>query len=89
MSVSKSREPFNTSQSALEHAVTASAEQVELGAINSGGYSLSTQQFAKRYLVEAQTVLKQHSATGSYFGVRPVKLPNRLLLWPSEVQVKK
>lgn len=45
-------------------------------------YCLSTDEFAKRNLVLPQTVRKQHSATGSYFGVRPVPLPNRKLLWP-------
>jgi hypothetical protein len=45
-------------------------------------YNLSTSEFAQRNLVKPQTVRKQHSATGSYFGVRPVVLPNRKLLWP-------
>ncbi len=52
-------------------------------------YSLSTKEFAKRHLVEPATVRKQHSITGSYFGIRPFKLANRLLLWPGESAVKK
>ncbi|MES2363292.1 MAG: DNA-binding protein [Pseudomonadota bacterium] len=47
-------------------------------------YSLSTKEFADLNLVKAQTVLKQHSTTGSYFGVRPLPLPNRKLLWPDD-----
>lgn len=47
-------------------------------------YCLSTSEFAKRNLVEPQTVRKQHSTTGSYFGVRPLPLPNRRLLWPDD-----
>lgn len=48
-------------------------------------YRLSTETFAKQHLVESQTVRKQFSATGSYHGIRPVRLPNRRLLWPSDV----
>ncbi len=47
-------------------------------------YCLSTSEFAKRNLVKPQTVRKQHAATGTYFGVRPLPLPNRKLLWPDD-----
>ena len=47
-------------------------------------FCLSTEQFADRYLVAPQTVRKQLSQSGSYFGVRPLRLPNRKLLWPSD-----
>lgn len=43
---------------------------------------LSTDEFAAVLAVEAQTVRKRHSETGTYHGVRPIKLPNRRLLWP-------
>ena len=46
-------------------------------------YRLSTDEFAEQHLVLPQTVRKQYAATGSYFGVRPIKLPNRRLLWPA------
>ncbi len=50
----------------------------------SSRFSLSTEEFATQYRVKPQTVLKQHSSTGSYFGVRPLPLPNRHLLWPND-----
>lgn len=56
--------------------------QCVMAASAAKNYSLSTSEFAQRNLVKPQTVRKQHSATGSYFGVRPVVLPNRRLLWP-------
>lgn len=33
------------------------------------------------------TIYKSHSSTGHYFGIRPVKLGNRLL-WPIEEVIK-
>jgi len=45
-------------------------------------YCLSTDEYAAQNLVQSQTVRKQVSATGTYFGVRPLRLPNRRLLWP-------
>lgn len=47
-------------------------------------YCLSTESFAAQYLVEPQTVRKQYAMTGSYHGVRPLRLPNRKLLWPAD-----
>lgn len=47
-----------------------------------GPYNLPTDAFAAQWLVETQTVLKRYAATGSYCGVRPIKLSNRRLLWP-------
>lgn len=47
-----------------------------------GRYNLPTDAFAAQWLVETQTVLKRHAATGSYCGVRPIKLWNGRLLWP-------
>jgi len=46
------------------------------------GYKLTTDAFAAQYLVDAQTVRKRLSKHGSYFGVKPLRLPNRRLLWP-------
>lgn len=47
-------------------------------------YRLSTEQFAAQHLVQPQTVRKSYSENGSYHGVRPVRLPNRRLLWPAD-----
>jgi len=46
-------------------------------------YLVPTHTFAEQNLVKPQTVRKRYSQTGSYFGVRPQKLPNGRLLWPS------
>lgn len=45
---------------------------------------LTTAQFAAELGLQPETLLKRHSATGSYHGVRPVKLPNRFLAWPAD-----
>lgn len=47
------------------------------------GFQLTTDAFAAQYLVDAQTVRKRLSLHGSYFGVKPLRLPNRRLLWPA------
>jgi hypothetical protein len=43
---------------------------------------VSTDEFADRVLVLPETILKCHSRTGQYAGIRPVRLPNRRLAWP-------
>ena len=45
---------------------------------------VNTKTFAEHNLIQAQTLLKNHSAFGHYFGVVPKKLPNGRLLWPIE-----
>lgn len=47
-------------------------------------FRLTTEQFAAQHLVDAQTVRKRLSGHGSYFGVKPLRLPNRRLLWPAD-----
>ena len=47
-----------------------------------------TEQFAELNGVKAQSVRKRYSQTGSYFGVRPLKLANRRLKWPHVFAVK-
>lgn len=47
-------------------------------------FRLSTEQFAAQQLVEPQTVRKRYAANGSYHGVKPLRLPNRKLLWPCD-----
>lgn len=49
-------------------------------------YDLSAEQFAARNQVLAQSVRARICRTGSYFGVRPIKLANGRLAFP-DVQV--
>lgn len=48
-------------------------------------YNIPTETFAAQLLVAPDTVRKQYHLTGSYLGIRPLRLPNRRLLWPSDV----
>jgi hypothetical protein len=41
-----------------------------------------TEQFAELNGVKAQSVRKRYAQTGSYFGIRPVRLASRRLKWP-------
>ena len=43
---------------------------------------LDTSQFAERQGIRPQSLRVRLSETGSYFGVRPLRLANRLLRWP-------
>lgn len=43
---------------------------------------LSTKEFAGSIGILSQSVRRRLSETGSYFGVRPAKLPNGKLRWP-------
>ena len=49
-------------------------------------YDLSAEQFARLNQVKAQSVRARLCRTGSYFGIRPVKLANGRLAFPN-VQV--
>ena len=51
-------------------------------------YDLSAEQFAAINQVVAQSVRARLCRTGSYFGVRPIKLANGRLAFPN-VQVAK
>lgn len=44
--------------------------------------SISTAAFAAQMQIKAESVLRRLSVTGSYFGIRPEKLPNGRLEWP-------
>ncbi|CAN0618130.1 DNA-binding protein [Burkholderia multivorans] len=44
---------------------------------------LTTEELASMMAVRPQSIRKRYMETGSYHGVRPVKLPNRFLAWPS------
>lgn len=43
---------------------------------------ITTELAAQRLGIRAQTLRAALSRQGHYFGLRPVKMPNRLLLWP-------
>ena len=49
-------------------------------------YDLSAEQFAALNQVKPQSVRSRLCRTGSYFGIRPIKLANGRLAWPA-VQV--
>ena len=57
-------------------------------AANTQKYELSAEQFAHLNQVKPQSVRARLCRTGSYFGVRPLKLANGRLAWPA-VQVAK
>lgn len=48
-------------------------------------YPLSTKDFAKNNHSATQTVLKNHCLTGSFHGVRPLKLASGRLAWPNVI----
>jgi hypothetical protein len=45
---------------------------------------LTTEEFAHFIALRPQSIRKRYSKTGSYHGVRPIKLPNRRLMWPAD-----
>lgn len=45
---------------------------------------LTTLQLASALELQEQSIRKRYSQTGSYFGVRPSKLPNGRLRWPND-----
>ena len=49
---------------------------------------LTTEQVAHVFGIEPQTVRKRWSQTGSYFGLTPIKLPNRRLMWSADAVAK-
>ncbi len=46
---------------------------------------LSTDELAAVLAVEPQSIRKAYSNNGHYQGIRPTKMPNRRLLWPTDV----
>lgn len=44
---------------------------------------LSTKKLASGLALRPQSIRKRFNQTGSYFGLKPVKLPNGRLYWPS------
>jgi hypothetical protein len=47
-------------------------------------FSLDTDRFAEINGVKGQTVRKRYCETGSYYGIVPLKLASRRLMWPSK-----
>lgn len=45
---------------------------------------LTTEEFAAEIKVRPQSIRKRYCQTGSYWGIRPVKVPNGRLLWPAD-----
>lgn len=45
---------------------------------------LSTEEFAELVGVKPHTPRAALCRNGHYFGIRPIKLPNRRLLWPAD-----
>ncbi len=45
---------------------------------------LTTEALAERLGIKPQTLRANLCRNGHYFGLRPVKMPNRLLLWPAD-----
>ena len=58
------------------------------GNFDASRFTDETEEFAELNGVKAQSVRKRYSQTGSYFGVRPLKLANRRLKWPHVFAVK-
>lgn len=46
--------------------------------------SQTTNELAFKLCIEPDTIRKRYSQTGSYFGLRPEKMPNGRLLWPGD-----
>ena len=45
--------------------------------------TITTEQFAKTFHIKANTVRTKFCKDGHVFGIKPTKLPNGRLLWPS------
>ena len=52
--------------------------------MNARDNTLSTEQAAAALHIRPQTLRAALCRDGHYFGIRPVKLPNRLLAWPAD-----
>lgn len=45
---------------------------------------LSTEELAQRFMVKPESIRSALCRKGDYFGWRPVKLPNRRLVWEAK-----
>lgn len=46
--------------------------------------SLTTEQLAEQAQLKAQSIRAAFCRDGHWCGIRPIKLPNRRLLWPAD-----
>lgn len=49
---------------------------------------LTTEELAAALSLHPQSLRKRFSQTGSYFGLKPLKLPNRRLIWEADAVAK-
>jgi len=47
-------------------------------------HAISTIEFAKYLGVQPSTIRRAHCLQGHYCGIKPIKLPNRILLWSAD-----
>lgn len=45
---------------------------------------MNTEQLAAALHIKPESIHKRHYLTGAYFCLRPVKMPNRRLVWPED-----
>lgn len=62
-------------------------QQSQLAVVDVSGF-LSTHELAEKLGMNAQSIRKRYTQQGSYFGVRPHKLPNGRLLWPANSVIR-
>lgn len=75
--------PSNTHRTNADTAINTTAQPAARAMAAEQRRHLTTEEFAQKLGMSAQTLRKRYSQTGSYFSVRPIKLPNRRLLWPA------
>lgn len=56
----------------------------QITAVSATRRFLTTEELAGALSLRPQSIRKRYMETGSYHGVRPVKLPNRFLAWPAD-----
>ena len=44
--------------------------------------TITTEQFAKTFHIQPNTIRSKYCKDGHVYGIKPTKLPNRRLLWP-------
>jgi hypothetical protein len=56
----------------------------QLAAISKNRPRLTTEELAVLLALRPQSIRKRYCETGAYFCLRPIKMPNRRLLWPAD-----
>jgi hypothetical protein len=49
---------------------------------------LTTQTLADAIGIKPQSIRKRYCETGAYYCLRPIKMPNRRLMWPADSLVQ-